>query len=208
MRIVCISDTHSKHNEIEVPDGDVLVHAGDITSRGELSTVNDFNNWIGKLPHKHKVVIAGNHDFCFEDELKDNAVEILNNCIYLQDSSCEIDGVKFYGTPWQPWFYDWAFNVKSEEEREGIWAKIPDDTDVLIVHGPPYMHGDEVMSDYDNVGCRKLLARIKELNIKLVVTGHIHESYGEYNIGDTKVVNASTCDFAYDPINPPIVIDY
>ena len=94
MKIVLISDTHCMHDRLEVPDGDVLVHAGDFTWRGRPQEIDEFNRWLEKLPHKHKLVIAGNHDRMFEDNPM-RAQSLLTNCTYLQDSGCTIDGISF-----------------------------------------------------------------------------------------------------------------
>jgi Icc-related predicted phosphoesterase len=207
MKIAAISDTHCAHDKVIIPDGvDVICHAGDISGRGELTTISKFNYWMGIQDVEHKIAIAGNHDFCFEDENRDVAKKICTNFTYLEDQEKVIDGVKFYGTPWQPWFYNWAFNVEIEERREEIWARIPDDTDVLIVHGPPYMHGDEC-ADGSIVGCKKLAARIREIKPKYVICGHIHESYGRYKMGPTEVINASIMNLKYEPVNAPIILE-
>ena len=120
IRIVAISDTHGLHRHLQVPPGDILVHAGDITGRGQLDQVVDFNEWLGGLPHRHKVVIAGNHDFCFEQQPLESAA-LLTNCIYLFDKAITLDGLCFYGSPWQPWFYDWAFNLGRGPELQAKW---------------------------------------------------------------------------------------
>ena len=206
MKIVGISDTHGAHKGLVLPDGDVLIHAGDITVHGTLNGVVAFNDWIGRQPHKHKIVIAGNHDFCFEDSDRLAAEAFMTNATYLRDSGCEIDGIKFWGTPWQPWFHDWAFNVGTEKERQAIWDLIPKDTDVLIVHGPPYGYGDLCMSG-DRPGCKALKKTILESKIKLVITGHIHEDYGEFDMDGVRVVNASIMNVHYKPVNKPIVIE-
>lgn len=206
MRVVCISDTHGLHRAVRVPDGDILVHAGDLSRRGELETLADFDDWLSGLPHAHKLIIAGNHDFCFENHRREQAIGVLQHACYLQDSSCCVEGLTIWGTPWQPWFHDWAFNVRSEEARAEIWARIPEQTDILIVHGPPQGCGDRTQSGHQ-VGCQALHARIAQIAPKLVVTGHIHEAYGSYSIGLTRVVNASICTLRYQPTNPPIVID-
>lgn len=207
MKIVAISDTHTYHNSVPLISGDVLCHAGDMTDRGSLQDVINFDNWIEKYPCDHKLVIAGNHDFCFENN-SDVVKKSIKNFTYLQDSSYVINGVKFYGTPWQPWFHDWAFNIKSLEDRKNKWDMIPEDTDVLIVHGPPFKHGDLCKSG-GNAGCTGLLDRIRELKIKYVITGHIHESYGKYKVDgtDTVVVNASVCTFGYKATNKPIILE-
>ncbi len=134
MKIITISDSHDLHWSLKIRDGDVLVHAGDLTNRGIHEEVEDLNRFLGTLPHPHKIVIAGNHDFCIEDYRID-CEEIITNCTYLQDQELIINGVKFYGSPWQPLFYDWAFNLERGPEIRGKWDLIPADTDVLITHG-------------------------------------------------------------------------
>ena len=111
MRVVCISDTHNCNGQISVPDGDVLVHSGDATITGTVAEIKNFNTWFSALPHRHKVFIAGNHDWLFERENAAARELLSDNITYLQDSAVEIEGLKFYGSPWQPRFFDWAFNL-------------------------------------------------------------------------------------------------
>ena len=127
MRIVCISDTHSLHGQFPVPEGDVLVHAGDATRRGSEAELRDVNHWLGTLPHRHKVLVAGNHDFGFQTHR--DAAGWITNAHYLQDRSVVIEGVRFYGSPWQPWFHDWAFNLPRGAELRRVWDRIPAGTD-------------------------------------------------------------------------------
>lgn len=138
MRLVCISDTHGFHQKIgSVPDGDVLIHAGDALGRGSLSELEEFNEWLGRQNHTYRVIIAGNHDWCFE-QYPDQARKLVTNAVYLQDSGVELDGVRFWGSPYTPAHLNWAFN---KERGKGIaehWAQIPPNTDVLITHGPPH----------------------------------------------------------------------
>lgn len=205
MRIVCISDTHSRHKKIKVTDGDILVHAGDMSGRGEEWEIKNFNKWLGELPHKHKIVIAGNHDFYFEN-LPKTARKLITNAIYLEDEELVIDGIKLYGSPWQPFFYNWAFNIRRGKLFR-VWERIPDDVNVLITHGPPYKILD-LTEDKREVGCEELLARIDNLKkLKLHIFGHIHEGYGKVKRGNTLFVNASSCNLNYEPINPPIVVN-
>lgn len=209
MKLVCISDTHSLHWDIpHIPDGDVLIHAGDSLGQGTLDNVEDFNNWLGNLPHRYKIVIAGNHDWAFQDT-PELAREALSNAIYLQDSGVEIEGVRFWGSPWTPTFMDWAFMLDRGQLLHDAWALIPQATDVLITHGPPQGFGDsvDIGEVCRNVGCRDLLERIDALSLKAVVFGHIHEGYGLYQRGDTKLVNASTCTERYEPYNPPVALE-
>lgn len=189
MRIVCVSDTHGYHRRTAVPDGDILVHAGDVTSHGTLEDVEFFNEWLGTLPHAHKVVICGNHDFCFQESPSDARARI-TNATYLEDSGCEIAGLKFYGSPWTPLFFDWAFML-SEVELAAKWALIPSGLAVLITHGPP--HG---VLDWTNrgehAGSLTLLPRVSEVKPRLHVFGHIHEAAGRADIDGTIFLNAST----------------
>ena len=204
MKIVCISDTHGGHAKVQVPDGDILVCSGDITPHGRLASLDSFDAWMGQLPHRHKFAIAGNHDFCFE-ETPAEARAKLRNVIYLQDEAVEIEGLKIYGSPWQPVFCRMAFNLGPDEIRKR-WAAIPTDTDVLLTHGPPKGILD-CTYDGRRVGCPELSNRLAELKVKLHVFGHIHEGYGQSQVGATTYVNASICTPAMRPTNAPIVID-
>jgi Icc-related predicted phosphoesterase len=221
MRIVCISDTHESFFK-KIPDGDVLIHAGDFTYTGEEARVKEFNNWLGEQPHKHKIVIAGNHEITFEKEYYNKkwsrfhseksdpeyAKNQLTNCVYLEDSEITIDGVRFYGSPWQPEFEDWAFNVKSQAAIKKYWDDIPIGVDVLITHGPPKGHGGKTMRRRDDVGCPVLLDTIlNRVKPALHVSGHIHEGYGVSRQGDIYFVNASSMNYRYDLVNQPVVVD-
>jgi predicted phosphohydrolase len=205
VRIVCLSDTHMKHKRVAVPDGDVLVHTGDFTTRGYESEVVAFNAWLLTLPHKHKVVIAGNHDFLFQKE-PHFAPLLLSAATYLRDSGCEIEGVKFWGSPWQPWFHNWAFNLERGPQLAAKWEVIPDDTDVLLTHSPPFGILDTVQRG-EPVGCEELRKALARVRPQLHVFGHIHEAYGQTGIDGTWYVNASICDLGYAANNAPIVID-
>lgn len=214
MKIVSISDTHSYHREIVVPDGDVLVHAGDMTFKGELSVIEDFADWIKSLPHKHKVVIFGNHELGMQHGPKrPKAIKMIEDAgvIYLEDSRAEIEGLKFWGSPAQPFFHNWEFNYQRGKDIAAVWAKIPDDTNVLITHGPPYGVLDSVPridGSVDRVGCQDLLERIADLpDLKAHIFGHIHAGYGTMQVGPTLMVNAASCTEAYAASNSPIVIE-
>lgn len=207
MRIVALSDSHNYHDRLEVPDGDVLVHAGDFCGRGRLNEVMDFREWLRQQPHAHKVVIAGNHDVCFEKNAPAARALLEHVCTYLQDRAVTIDGVKFYGSPWQPFFCNWAFNLRRGEELARKWELIPEDVDVLITHGPPYGILDRVPRDAENVGCRELSKRIVTVKPKVHIFGHIHEGYGHEKHGGVDYYNVAVCTGRYDPINPITVID-
>lgn len=198
MKIVAISDTHNLHHKITVPDGDILIHSGDFTNRGTMPEILGFNKWLMSLPHKHKIVIAGNHDFMFEREPA-LAESLLDKSIhYLRNDEIIIEGVKFYGSPVTPWFFNWAFNVPRGEEIAEVWAKIPDDTHVLVTHGPPAGILDEVKGG--RAGCEDLLERIKSLKyLEAHVFGHLHENSGMKTIDSIKFVNASQLNDKHEP---------
>lgn len=216
-RIVCISDTHTYQKKMvhSIPDGDVLIHAGDFMSSGwDQFQYIPFLHWFSEQPHKHKVFIAGNHDRYTEMYPKEfkNDVKSFKNIIYLCDEEIVIDGIKIYGSPWQRWFYDWAWNFprdieKYKEKAKIIWDNIPIDTQILITHGHPYGINDKA-PDGELTGCKILSSRISELkNLKLYVGGHIHCEHGLKNINNITYVNASICTESYEPLNPPIVVD-
>jgi predicted phosphohydrolase len=208
MRIVIASDTHEQHAKIVVPDGDVFVHCGDLTYRGDLPAIAQAGKWIRSLPHPHKMVIAGNHDWAFElkfDAARRRLGDGQDGLVYLQDFGTTIDGVRFWGSPWQPWFFDWAFNLRRGPAIAAKWALIPDSTDILITHGPPMGILDYVRGE--RVGCVDLLARIALIKPKVHAFGHIHEGSGVLAQDGTTFVNASICDGEYRPINPVRVVD-
>lgn len=209
-RIVCISDTHNLHEQINIPDGDVLIHAGDATIRGTEPEVENFLRWFAKLPHQHKIFVAGNHDWLYETNNRFARILTANFGIkYLQDSSIEIEKLKIYGSPWQPRFFDWAFNLNRGAELAEKWELIPEDTDVLITHGPPNGILDEVPRLYsiENTGCEELRKRVEIVRPKLHIFGHIHCGYGQIEDFGVKFINAANCDEEYNATNAPVVVD-
>jgi predicted phosphohydrolase len=204
MRIVCISDTHSLHEALVVPEGDVLVHTGDLSRRGSEADIRALDRWLGGLPHPHKVVIAGNHDFCFERDPA--ARRWITQATYLQDEGCVIAGLRVWGSPWQPRFFDWAFNLDRGAPLRARWDQIPADIDVLLTHGPPMGIGDRCY-DGARVGCADLREAVRRVRPRLHAFGHIHEGHGRYDLDGTVFVNASTCDLEYRPVQGPIVVD-
>jgi len=205
VKIVAVADTHGFHNDLTIPDGDIFIHAGDISAYGRETDLVNFNAFLGRLPHRTKLVIAGNHDFNIESDPQDSA-KILSNCTYLQDAGCVADGIRFYGSPWQPWFHDWAFNLPRGDEIRAKWELIPGDTHVLITHGPPYGHGD-LTSLGSRVGCADLLEVVERIRPLVHVFGHIHESYGITSNDHTKYINASMVNREFMPSNAPVVFD-
>ncbi|MGD0476508.1 MAG: metallophosphatase domain-containing protein [Candidatus Velthaea sp.] len=209
MRLVIASDTHEQHAGLVIPDGDVFVHCGDLTYNGDLKAIRVFGGWLASLPHRHKLVIAGNHDFAFE-RVPENARMAVSSdqdgVRYLQDSGVTVDGVSFWGSPWQPWFMNWAFNLPRGPALAAKWALIPEKTDVLITHGPPMGLLDVVPSG-EHVGCADLLARVAAVRPRVHTFGHIHEGSGVLVRDGITFVNASICDGAYRPVNPVRVVD-
>lgn len=211
MNLVCISDMHSLHPSKPIPNGDVLVVAGDFCNKGYYMDVLKFNSFLKGLPHKNKVVIAGNHDIIFEEDLN-LAKSLLDDSIhYLQDSEVVIDGVKFYGSPWQPEFFNWSFNLPRGEKLKEKWDMIPVDTDILITHGPPKGILDTIKKDSNNLGCEDLWNTVKRIKPKVHIFGHIHGGHGVLkhswvNGFSTTFINASICTERYRPINKPIEV--
>jgi predicted phosphohydrolase len=202
VRLVAVADTHLYHDELSVPDGDVFIHAGDLCRRGDLFELERAAHFIRCLPHRHKIVIAGNHDWAFVDS-PERARELLGaDVVYLQDSETTLDGVRFWGSPWQPEFCDWAFNLPRGAALAEKWALIPAGLDVLVTHGPPAGIGDR-SSTGGRQGCADLLARVREVRPRLHLFGHIHEDGGVWQIGETTFANVTTweCERA------PTVID-
>lgn len=193
------------------------MHAGDLTYRGSINETEKELKALGKHRDKFKSIlfVEGNHDWLgarnpvvMGQLCQDNGISLL------RDSSIEIEGVKFYGTPWQPEFCNWAFNLPRGEPLKEKWAAIPEDTQVLITHGPPMNILDEVdRLDYkaceyfaEHVGCWDLKKRIEDLKLlKLHVFGHIHKGYGKTEEGPTTFINASICNEEYNPVNVPFV---
>ena len=204
-RIVCLSDTHNYQDEIAVPDGDILLHAGDATGCGRVEEITAFDDWLGRLPHRFKIFVAGNHDLLFEDRPA-LAQSLITNAVYLQDSMATIAGLKIYGSPWQPWFYDWAFNLPHGAALREKWDLIPEGLDILITHGPPYGILDLTVNG-DNAGCPELLDVVQQRKPRLHLFGHIHEGYGIKEKSGLIFANAANCDERYNPVNPPLVFD-
>lgn len=224
-RITIISDTHTKHWELDgdLPGGDILIHAGDIMNSGRNDEdIKDFCKWFDGQNYNSKIFIAGNHDRMFED-FPERAMEIVNSyklITYLQDSWIKIgdDGqfndetmVKIYGSPWQPWFYDWAFNLpKGGPGLMSKWEAIPEDTDILITHGPPQDHLDVSGPPYNegHLGCALLREKVDAQPPKIHIFGHIHGGYGYKCHNGTHFFNASILDERYDYVNKPITFDW
>jgi len=211
MKICIISDTHGKHKQLELPDADMIIHCGDSTTMGKEHEIHKFMKWYSKLDqYKYKIIIAGNHDWLFERNRLLVKSHIPDNIVYLEDEEVIIEGIKFYGSPVQKPFMNWAFN-RSEAVLARHWEAIPDDVDVLITHSPPYGIGDYVSNRFSietHQGSPSLYMEIvKRIKPKISTFGHIHEGYGIKVIGDITFINASNLDGEYQCVNPPILVE-
>jgi Icc-related predicted phosphoesterase len=223
MKITFISDTHTRQGQIpysDLPGGDLLIHAGDIMNSGyNKNDIFDFLHWYDSIPgYDKKVFIAGNHDRMFENHPEDvkEWLSKFPNIIYLQDEVYEIydletdKSIKIYGSPWQPEFYSWAFNLQRNSlQLSGKWEAIPDDTDILITHGPAWGSVDTVAGrPWDNLGCELLAERIQRFRPKIHVCGHIHSGYGIETIDNIHYINASVLDERYEYTQKPWNVEW
>lgn len=208
-KVVCISDTHGAYRQInQLPDGDILVHAGDITLFGRPDELVDFNDWCGNLPHRDVVVIGGNHDAVLAKQSPEFARKVLTNAHYLLDSEITVQGVRIYGSPWTPEFNQWFFMLpRGSDELRVKWAKLPEGLDILLTHGPPAGKLDysKILKTY--VGDSLLREAVERVKPKYHVFGHTHENQGGIVGEYTTYINCSIMTRSYVPANDPIVIE-
>lgn len=220
MKLVFISDTHTFQDKISVPDGDFIIHSGDYSFTGTIAEVNKFLTWFSELPHPYKIFVNGNHevDFWKNPTLFESLIP--KNVIYLYDREIIIEGLKFYGSPHTKEFGRWAYPYSSAVAAAEIWRWIPDDTDILVTHQPPYGIRDGVPYkigreglyvpsldlEGDPQGCEVLRERLRTVKPMIHAFGHIHEGSGYSEINGTVFINASICDGKYKPVNPATVV--
>jgi Icc-related predicted phosphoesterase len=228
IRLLCLSDTHGHHHEIAPSDlhpADILVHAGDFSYFGNPDQVTSFKLWVQTL-NIPAVVIAGNADTAFDtvrlpdfagwirrkthtnvplETIKPTFLADPGNIVYLENEATVISGVKFWGSPCTPFAGDSGFRIRSHQAA-AHWAAIPDDADVVVVHGPPLGVLDRT-SEGKSAGCPALRAAVERARPALLVCGHIHEARGVDRIGETLCVNASIYDAEYEPTNAPFLVD-
>jgi Icc-related predicted phosphoesterase len=232
-KVVMLSDTHNMHSLVDLPDGDLLIFAGDMSGRGFKNEVKDFLSWLKRVSRRYtfgSVFIAGNHDrsfdpkYCqeYEDQMQpdhegkplwltDMLQEYANpeyGVRYLENETVTIKDLKIWGSPFTPWFYGeyWAFNKYRGEEINEIWKTIPTDADIIVTHGPTHGTLDFVYNQNIHVGCEDLAKVVEAIKPKLFVCGHIHEGYGMTKRFGSIYVNASICDVGYKPVNKPKTI--
>uniref|UniRef100_A0A1I7V463 Metallophos domain-containing protein n=1 Tax=Caenorhabditis tropicalis TaxID=1561998 RepID=A0A1I7V463_9PELO len=204
LKVVCISDTHEQLHNVTVPDGDVLIHAGDFTNNGDENELIKFNEEMTRFPHKYKLVVAGNHELGFDhdedqsDRLDSdkgngtaNGFELLTNVTYLQDKHITIDGIKFFGSSYHP-LRGFPFYRTRASQLKQCWEAVPNDTDVLITHTPPLGYLDQFGEE--RWGCKDLLNKVEEVKPRYHIFGHVHERHGCISNGDTYFINAAQCN--------------
>jgi Icc-related predicted phosphoesterase len=207
-RLVCAADLHE--HLVEIPPCDLLLIAGDVSFafKGDLRAkhaflAGEFKDWLERAPAEEVVLVAGNHDQSIEAwGLPDGL-----RCHYLLDEAIELFGLTMWGTPWQPWFHDWAFNAPYRDGEAFLAAKfepIPGGIDIIVGHGPPYGYGD--LTRDTHVGSTAMTETLERVKPRLMVCGHIHPAYGRYRLGETEIVNASVVDNEYRPVNPVVEI--
>lgn len=226
MKLVFISDTHNRHKNLLIPECDILISCGDFTSMGYEDEVRKFSKWMDQQDARHIIIVPGNHELYFEKGLPESLNWIKDECPIanvLMNDSIEIEGIKFHGLSWTPFFFDWAFNAGRTIVEAGFYRKpfmgdlvekIPDDVNILISHGPPHGILDTVnyadgTPKSGNLGCWELLKRVTELkDLDIHAFGHIHSSAGEKHQDGVSFYNASICDEIYMPSNPITEVEY
>jgi 3',5'-cyclic AMP phosphodiesterase CpdA len=202
--LVCIADTHELHRGLVIPPGDILIHAGDFTFFSRRPWMYGFfDQWLGRLSHRHKIIIPGNHEFLLEDDEQRSAI---NNATLLVDSGVMVEGLKIWGSPVTP-LYGGAFGLSRPADRKRHWARIPVNTDILITHGPPFGILDAAQGSNRHEGCPELLEAVLEAKPRLHVFGHLHAGYGTLGTPETIFVNATMFDEGGTMERDPIVID-
>lgn len=205
-RIIALSDTHNMADRIEIPECDIIIHAGDAGMSGSKEELNFFLNWLGKQKAKYKVFIPGNHDIFCEDNPREAKLMASDRGISLLiDELVDLDGLKIYGSPITPYFCDWAFNRWPGTEIQKHWDKIQP-CDILVTHGPPHGILDLNMLN-QNCGCDQLLSKILEIKPKAHIFGHIHENYGLKEFMGIKFYNVAMVDERYRIAEKPMEID-
>jgi Icc-related predicted phosphoesterase len=208
LQIVCISDTHGFHREMTLPTGDILIHAGDfLTDNRQVETLADFDDWLGGLPFKHRIVVAGNHDLLFAVQ-PSKARRLLTNATYLENSGVTVEGLSFWGCPVTPVLGSMAFAVERGAPSRRYWDKVPTGTDVLITHGPPFHVLDLEHILASHIGCEELTRAVLRARPRLHVFGHVHGSYGrEAGPDGISFVNCAVLARGELRLRPPIVIE-
>lgn len=201
MRLICLADTHNLHHEIPIPEGDILIHAGDATDGGTRNESQNFLKWFSEQPHQHKIFVPGNHDFYFEKEISREIIP--SNVHVLIDKGIEIEGVNFWGSPMTPGNAGWAFNRERGADIRTHWDLIPKNTDILITHTPPYGILDEIGSGI-KLGCEELEEKLWDVQPSHHLFGHIHHSAGQTSKSGIHFFNLSMLDERLRVMHSPL----
>jgi len=209
LKIVCTSDTHNKHRHLSVPDGDVLVVAGDISDTGRKEKLEEFNEWLGELPHKYKLVVSGNHDLLYEFD-HGSMDNVLTNATYLENSEVTIEGLRIWGVPWKALHFGKKNNIEPELVGKTKWDLVPDGIDILITHIPP--HGiRDTKPGGRQLGSEPLLEALKRVKPRYHIFGHVHDQYGwhteTWDQHEIIFVNAAAIIDFGNALNPPLVFE-
>jgi Icc-related predicted phosphoesterase len=205
-KVVCISDTHSLHDQVIIPESDLLIHAGDVTGNGSISQFIKFVAWFSEQPCKYKIFIGGNHDAILERlPIKEIRAYLPKNVYYLENDGIELEGLKIWGSPVTPTFLDWYFMANRGSNISKYWERIPNKLDFLITHGPLYGVLDKTPDD-KNVGCEELLKSVFLKEPRYHVFGHIHQGYGWVKRKNTLFINCSVLNEDYKVVNYPTKI--
>lgn len=209
LKIVHLSDTHGMHDEIKVPECDIVIHSGDWSGYGTLEEAQRFLAWLNRLPAKYKVFIAGNHDksVVANNSLFRAELAKYEGIYYLQDQAIDLNGkIIIYGTPWTPTFGRWSFMLDRESDKmREMLEKIPNDIDILVCHGPLFGVLDKT-ADGDLAGNEEMNDYVESIKPKVFLCGHIHEGYGQQKFKDTECYNGALLDERYHIKNVPHVI--
>lgn len=211
MKVVALSDTHTLHKRISLPEGDLLVHAGDFSNDGEVAETVAFLDWLNDAAQSYRsgaVLIAGNHDklAARRPELFQSLVSERKRIKYLENSSVTIEGRLIFGSPVTPLFANWAFEKARGKEIDRVWEQIPEDCDLLITHGPPGHILDKTTTGI-HAGCEDLLRRLVVQRVNNHVFGHIHEGHGYFSSLGVNFYNVAILNERYELTHQPTVFD-
>lgn len=211
--IVALSDTHNFHRQLEIPFGDILIHAGDAADLGTKEEIEDFLGWFSNQPHKHKIYVPGNHDNPLENP--DYEYFQRTGVILLWDKEVQLEGLRLYGSPYRVVPEERFYQKKSSKSRYSafmitetwadlVWREIPSELDILVTHMPPY----GILDKNREIcwGSLALLNHVKRTQPKYHIFGHIHDEYGLIHNGNTTFANVSICDEYKQPIRKPVVL--
>ena len=221
VKVTCISDTHLEHKRLtkklvnHSSSPSVFIHAGDFTNFGNIEKIEEVFYWVSDLPYDHLLMICGNHEVkVSENDAMLKPLAASYGIQLIHNEVVEIEGFKFYGEPRSREFFNWGWSYNPGQEAEEVWAKLPEDIDVLVTHGPPHGCCDFIptidlhtLKPVGHQGCISLRRAIEEKKPRYVVCGHIHEGYGTSLINETTVINAAIMNKNYVPVNDPVTFE-